>query len=293
MTQHAVTRPRGRPGQRGAAHRADPVRVGADQPEHLLGQPEPGRLPGARRVIDPRRGGRPDQGGDPPGHVHRPGGLPALVVHHLDRSRAARLADHRPDEAAAVRPVQPGGAQHVTPQPRLAQHGLLTSQLGPAVRGPRRGPAVFRVRLAGLAVEDVVGGQLDQRGAGRGALRGQARHCLPVDPERRGLVGLGGIDRGPRRAVDHHVRGPAVQGRLDLAGIGDVEVGAAQPGDRRTAPVEDGDEIPAEHPPGAGDQPPAHLAAAPGCLSGSHQSRWSMYQRTVLASPAANGVRGA
>jgi dTDP-4-dehydrorhamnose 3,5-epimerase len=105
MTQHAVGRPRRRPGQRAARYRPYPGRIGAEQAEGLPGQPEPGGLPAAGGVVDARRRGGADQGEDLHGHVDGPGGLAVLVIHHVDRWPPVLQLDHRADEARPVRPV--------------------------------------------------------------------------------------------------------------------------------------------------------------------------------------------
>src|SRR5439155_15317499 len=145
---------------------------------------------------------------------------------------------------------------------------------------------VRRVRRGGGAVEDVVGGDLEQPRAGR---LGEHRDPVPVDRRRRLLRRLGTVDVGPPGRVDDDIaagdRG-AYRGRVgdveDVVG-GRDDVGLARLGQHRA-------QVAADHPARAGDQP-AHQPASR-ALTGSHQSRFWRYHATVPARPASMPIRG-
>ncbi len=211
----------------------------------------------------------------------------------------AFLPDHRGDEARPVRPVEPGGADHVARQAGLLQHGPFPGQLGAAVRGARGRQAVLRIRLAAPPVEHVVRGDLDERGPPRRTAGGQPGHGLAVDPERGVLAGLSVVHRGPGRAVDDHRGLPAGQRLPDGTGVGDVEIAAGQPGHGLAPVFQHGHQIPAQHPPGPGHQPPAHrpgpalagrfgLAAGPGHRPGARLPG-RLRSRAVSAAPTRRG----
>jgi dTDP-4-dehydrorhamnose 3,5-epimerase len=164
VTKHAVRGPWRRAGKGAARYGPHPGRIGTEQVEDLAGQPVPGRLPAAGGVVDAGPGRRADQRDDLPGHVGGPGGLAALVVHHVDRGPLVGEPDHRLDEVWPVRPVQPRRPDDITRPGQAAEHRTLASQLGPPVGGPRRRDVVLGVRPAGIPGENVVGGDLHQAG---------------------------------------------------------------------------------------------------------------------------------
>ena len=87
---------------------------------------------------------------------------------------------------------------------RAAGHGDVAGGLGLAVDGKRAEGLVLVMHLGG-AVEDVVGGHVDQGdavpGAGAGEEGGAGRVGLPGGHAARG--GLGPVDRRVGAAVDH------------------------------------------------------------------------------------------
>src|SRR5690606_33967927 len=186
-------------------------------------------------------------------------------------------------------------------------------ELAAAVRVERSRAGVLRVRGAPAAVEDGVGGDLDQPCAGGGAGPGEVGDRAPVAGGGGRLVGLGGVHGGPGGGVDHHVVPAHRVG--ERRPVGDVQVRPGGGGDL-AVPAGDRDQVPAEHAAGAGDQPAGHGSAAVGAgatgagpavagtpvdtsawrsraRSGSHQWRWSRYQATVAASPSVRSTRGA
>ena len=314
MAEHAVAGPRRGPGQRSAPDRSDLRRVGARQPEHLPGQAEPGGLPGTGGVIDAWRAARLDQRGDLERHIHRPGGLPVLVVNHADVRAAACLGDHRGDEVAPVRAVQPGGADDVAGQAGLPQDGPFPGQLGTAVGGARGWPPGLRVRLAGPARRT-----RSPWRPGRARLPRAAHSAASPDtasPLRRSAASSLASASSTAVQAAQLTTTSGRHGRAGATGTAPASVMSRSARDgpgHGLAPVfQDGHQIPAQHPPGPGHQPTGHRAGPPspafsgsppgpaispapagGRFSGSHQARCSAYQRTVAARPSANGIRGA
>src|SRR5690606_25793530 len=228
--------------------------------------------------------------GDAFGDVRAPGGLSPLVVDDVDGGAAGLETDHRPHEVGAVDPVQPGGAHHGARVGQFLQHGPLAGQFGAAVGGARAGGVVLGVGGgAGVAGEDVVGGDVDQAGAVGGAGAGE----LPrAGAGGAGGGGAGGVDGGVGRAVDDEGGAVDGQGPVDGVGGGDVEGGPVEAGDLLAAPGEGVDDVPAEHAGGPGDQPAHDRPPVTRCFSGSHQARLSRYQATVSARPVVKSWRG-
>ena len=111
---------------------------------------------------------------------------------------------------------------------RAASCTARSLELGPAVDAERAGGIGDVVRAAQVPGEHVVGRDVDHPGvglcAGAGDVAGPA-HCSPTPRQ----VGLGGVDVGERRAVDHHIATlhlPA--GRIR---VGDVEITVRQRAD--------------------------------------------------------------
>lgn len=124
----------------------------------------------------------------------------------------------------------PGAAHDVVA--RAACHGDVAGGLGLAVDGQRAEGLVLAMHLGG-AVEDVVGGHVDQGdpvlGAGAGEKGGAGRVGLPGDGA--ALGGLGFIHRGVGTAVDHGaVERPVVLricvwvGHVEGVDVAEVEV---------------------------------------------------------------------
>ena len=202
VAEHAVGGARRRPCEGGARGRPYPGRVGAEQPEDLLGQLVPGCLARARRVVHARPGRRAGQRDDLFGDIDRPGRLPQLVGDDIDERLPARQVGHRPDEIGPVCPVQPGGPHHVAGLGQEPEHGLLPGQLGAPVGGARRGAVILRVGSKAIPAEHVVGGHVHQPGAAGRARGGDVLRAPPVDQEGLVLAGLGIVDGGPGCAVD-------------------------------------------------------------------------------------------
>ena len=153
-------------------------------------------------------GVRPQHVEDGLRHVAREGQAAQLVVHDRDlRKPVLRVGDavgqplHGHDEVVSLAD-DPAGAHDVVA--RAPRHGDVAGGLGLAVDGQRAEGLVLVVHLRG-AVEDVVGGHVDQGDAVPGAGAGEKRR-----PGRVGLPGgdtsLGGLRPVHGRvgaAVDH------------------------------------------------------------------------------------------
>ena len=192
----------------GGADRHDPVAVAVGGIEDGAGDVCPG-LDGAGTgaVIRAVGGVRPQHMEDSGGHVAREGQAAQLVVHDGDLLEpvigvgdAVGQALHGLDEVVALAD-DPGAAHDVVA--RAPGHGDVACSLGLAVDGKRAEGLVLGMDLRG-AVEDVVGGHVDERDAALGAGAGEERRPggvgLPGD--RAALGGLGFIDRGVGAAVD-------------------------------------------------------------------------------------------
>ena len=221
----------------GGAHRHDPLAVAVGGLEDGAGDVGPGLDgAGARAVVGAVGGVRPQHVEDGLGHVAREGQAAQLVVHDRDlREPVLRVGDavgqalHGPDEVVPLAD-DPGAAHDVVA--RAPRHGDVAGGLGLAVDGQRGEGLLLGVDLGG-AVEDVVGGHVDQGdavpGAGAGEQRRPGRVGLPGDGA--ALGGLGPVHRGVGAAVDHGaVKRPVVfgvgvrVGHVEGVDVAEVEV---------------------------------------------------------------------
>jgi hypothetical protein len=266
VAEDAVGRARGRQRVLGGADRAGcdhgPFDIGflrvfglsgLVQPEDFLGKPEPGRLAGAGGVVHARRGVGGDQRVDRRGDIAGPGRLAALVVDHRGGRARPGQPEHRLHEVAAVRAVQPGGADHVAGLWQRGPHGELACQLGAAVGAARGGAGALGVRGGRLTVEHVIGRGVDEHRARVRAGGGQAGSAAGVDGEGLVLVRLGGVDGGPGGAVDDHVRLRVADRRGHGRGVGYVQVGPGEGGEVLAPGRQQVDHVAAEHSGCAGD----------------------------------------
>lgn len=197
--------------------------------------PGPDRA-GAGAVIGAVGGVRPQHVEDGLRHVAREGQAAQLVVDHGDPLElvlgvgyAVGEALHRLDEVVTLAD-DPGAAHDEVA--RAAGHGDVAGSLGLAVDGKRAERLVLVVDLGG-AVEDVVGGHVDQRdpvpGAGTGEQGRPLRVGIPGGHA--ALGGLGPVDRRVGPAVDHGaVERPVIAqvgvrvGHVEGVDVAEVEV---------------------------------------------------------------------
>ena len=169
--------------------------------------PGPDRA-GAGAVVGAVGGVRPQHVEDGPGHVAREGQAAQLVVDHGDLLQlvlgigdAVGQPLHGLDEVVPLAD-DPAGAHDVVA--RAPCHGDVAGGLGLAVDGQGAEGLVLGMDLGG-AVEDVVGGHVDQGdvvlGAGAGEQGRAGRVGLPGGDTP--LGGLGPVHGGVGAAVDH------------------------------------------------------------------------------------------
>ena len=190
----------------------------------------------AGAVVGPVGGVRPQHVEDGLGHVAREGQAAQLVVDHGDLLQLVlRVGDavgqalHRLDEVVPLAD-DPAGAHDVVA--RAPGHGDVAGGLGLAVDGQRAEGLLLVMHLGG-AVEDVVGGHVDEGdavpGAGAGEKGGAGRVGLPGGGA--ALGGLGPVDGRVGAAVDHGaVERPVVLrigrrvGHVEGVDVAEVEV---------------------------------------------------------------------
>jgi len=212
----------------GSRYRHDPVAVAVGGLEDGAGDVGPG-LDGAGTgaVVGAVGGAAPQHVEDCLRHVAREGQASQLVVNHGDLLQlilgvgdAVGQTLHRLHEVVALAD-DPGAAHDVVA--RAPGHGDVAGGLGLAVDGQRAEGLLLVVHLGG-AVEDVVGGHVDERdpllGAGAREQGGAGRVGLPGG--RAALEGLGFIHGGVGAAVDHGAVERPVVLRIGLR-VGHVE----------------------------------------------------------------------
>lgn len=205
---------------RGDGVRGVRVVVGGADRDHVLpvavggledgaGDVRPGlHRAGSGAVVGAVGGVRPQHVEDGLGHVACEGQAAQLVVHDRDLLEpvlgvgdAVGQRPHGLDEVVSLAD-DPGAAHDVVA--RAAGHGDVAGGLGLAVDGQRAEGLVLRVDLD-RAVEDVVGGHVDERdpvrGAGAGEQRRPGRVGLPGDGA--ALGGLRPVHGRVGAAVDH------------------------------------------------------------------------------------------
>ena len=192
----------------GGRYRHDPLPVAVGGLEDGAGDVGPGLDgAGARAVVGAVGGARPQHVEDGLRHVAREGQAAQLVVHDgylreliLGVGDAVGQAPHRLDEVVPLAD-DPGAAHDVVA--RAAGNGDVASCLGLAVDGQRGEGLLLGMDLRG-AVEDVVGGHVDQRdpvhGAGAGEKGGAGGVGLPGGHA--ALGGLGPVHGRVGAAVD-------------------------------------------------------------------------------------------
>ena len=212
----------------GGADRHDLVPVAVGGLEDGAGDVGPGlHGAGAGAVVGAVGGVRPQHMEDGPRHVAREGQAAQLVVHDGDLVQlVVRVGDavgerlHRLDEVVPLAD-DPGAAHDVVAG--AAGHGNVARGLGLAVDGQRAEGLVLGMDL-GRAVEDVVGGHVDQGdpvpGAGAGEKGGAGRVGLPGGHA--ALGGLRPVHRGVGAAVDDGAVERPVVLRIGLR-VGHVE----------------------------------------------------------------------
>ena len=212
----------------GGADRHDPVAVAVGGLEDGAGDVRPGlHGTGAGAVIGAVGGVRAQHVEDSSRHVAREGQAAQLVVHDRDLLEpvlgvgdAVGEAPHRLDEVVPLAD-DPGAAHDVAA--RAPRHGDVAGGLGLAVDGQRGEGLVLCMDLRG-AVEDVVGGHMDQGDAVLGAGAGEQRRAggVGLPGGHTALGGLGPVDGRVGAAVDDGAVERPVVLRIGLR-VGHVE----------------------------------------------------------------------
>jgi hypothetical protein len=207
-----------------------------------------------------------DQADDAVGEVPGVGRRADLVADNGDLAPGLGQLQHRVDEVAAAEPEEAGRADD---EVALVRRGdsLLAGELGAAVGRKRRRLVALHVRRALEAVEDIVGGDVENARFHLRGRSGDVAGAAAVDGEG-GLLGrLGTVDVGPGGAVDDDVGPLEVELAVERPRVGDVELGAAV-ADDVVAGVAGGEEdVASQHPGGSGDEQ-LHLASS-GVSTGS------------------------
>ena len=212
----------------GGRHRHDLVAVAVGGLEDGSGDVRPAlHGAGAGAVVGAVGGTRAQHVEDGPGHVAREGQAAQLVVDDGDLLQlvlrvgdAVRERPHGLDEVVALAD-DPAGAHDVVAV--APGHGDVAGGLGLAVDGQRGEGLLLGVHLGG-AVEDVVGGHVDQGDPVPGAGACEQGRAGRVGPPggRAALGGLGPVDRRVCAAVDHGAVERPVVLRIGLR-VGHVE----------------------------------------------------------------------
>ena len=263
--------------------------------EHSRREPVPGGLAGSRGVKEAAEPRLPafaldpaEDGEDGSGEFGGRGRLAVLVGHHAEMLGLAACADHRAHEVPPRGRDDPGGAQH-DGVAADGQHRLLAGKLRGAINAERCRRVGFDVGRALDAVEDVIGGDMDERDPRLGSQHGEPGGAVPVGAEGRRRVILGGIDGSVGGGVDH--RGEAVrrEGRRDRLRPVEVERGTADVKHRQGPPCprQRGGELPTA----SGDEDrPRHQARA--WLNQAGQSTRRGRTRSFSDSTARSGPIG-
>ncbi len=221
-------------------------------------------------------------------------GWPLLVVDHVQGLPLGGELQHGGDEVAAVLAVEPGGADDAPGLRQQLPHGLLADQLAAPIGVQRVGGGVLGVGGGAVAVQHVVGGDVQQPGAGGSAGGGQVAddRCRSRRWRR--------PPRSPRRSTSVQAAAFTTMSWPTTAAA--TASGSVRSSSARVRAVvfasgsaasRDSQVLP-EHSGRTDDQPgTGHRESSAFAFSGSHQSRLSRYQATVSASPSLEGdLRG-
>ena len=187
-------------------------------------------------------------------------------------------------------PVHPCRAQDEVARVGRA-HRRLAIRLGAAVHAERRDRIVLRVSAFLAAVEHVVGGQVQDRRAGRRGGMGEHARALRIGGSSARRLAFGPVHGGVGGGVDDEARGRRRDEGGDGVGVGDVGLGALD-APRGYAPRRRQRHQLLPDLAGGAEHQQAHVAAPPKrsprytpARMRLHQAGLSRYQRTVLRRP--------
>ena len=154
--------------------------------------------------------------------ISRPGGAPVLIG---DDSQLFSFAGQTPDrsyETAALDAIEPGGP-HNEMFRQVGANGLLALPLAVAIDIDRIGRIIFFIRVAGLAVKDIIGGNVDEGKMMSAARYRKVFRATTVDGK--GELGLRFcfVDGGIGGAVDHQSRLVIPKRGINLGCAGDID----------------------------------------------------------------------
>ena len=148
---------------------------------------------------------RPGDGDDAGADIGRMGRAAVLVVDDAELRPFSGKAQHRAEEVRAMRRVDPRRAQDRVPRIGGGDR-LLAGKFGCAVDRQRRGRVGLDIGRGLGAIEDVVGGNLDDGNAEPGRCFGDRPGPDRIDGEGEVPFALGLVDGGIGGGVDHDVR---------------------------------------------------------------------------------------
>lgn len=132
-----------------------------------------------------------------------------MVFHYPDGLRRHGQPQHQLDEIAA-RGAQPAGAENARgAYDQRVQVGLgvqFAAELGDGIGAQRMGGVLLGVGAAGPAVEDVIGGEVDQPGIQLPAGQRHIAHGQGVHLESGQRLAFGHVHHVVSRRIDDHLR---------------------------------------------------------------------------------------
>ena len=153
-------------------------------------------------------------------------GAADLIVDDGEAIAFARQAKHGEKKVVAVRAVDPTGAEDEKFAADVFD-GLLAGELAGAVDVERIGRVGLdpwrRFGLGFAAVENVVGGVVDEKGVAPEGFFGEDARRLLVDGVGKIALGLGAIDGGVGGGVENDIGRGAANQLAGLLGIGEID----------------------------------------------------------------------
>jgi len=145
-----------------------------------------------------------------------------LIGDHAQRLAFARNPQDGEEEVLPPRRIDPAGAED--PVPRAARaNRLFTFELACAIDVDRIRGIALRVRLGLGAVEDVIGGVVDEQRTEPPCFLGEDARRAGIDREGRFALALGAVHGGVGGRVDQDLGLQFAQRRADSLRVGEVE----------------------------------------------------------------------
>ena len=168
-------------------------------------------------AVEDRRGDGQNRRGDGQNrrrNIRGRGRPAALVGDYGYRVTFAAEAQHGGEEIILLATEDPRGAHDHRPVPLFAD-SHFSGGFRPAIDADRRDRIVLAIRAGFLAVEHIIGGQVNQRTPGLGAAFGNDRGAIAIDRE--GCLGfaLRLIDRGIGGGINDQIGRDLANRRFD------------------------------------------------------------------------------